>query len=433
MLEGLDKEMKIKKITRINSKIIIFIMLFFVCVQRFIESMGVPHVSIFILDGFNLLLLINLVQNNKIFLIVKKPLGLIHCIVFFIGIIVALLNLVKPMLIIWSLRNFLRFEVFFGACCCFLEENDLKRIFKILEYVFYLNVVVFCTQYVMGYRGDYLGGVFGTTTGANSFCNIFFIIICTYEIVLWFEKKERTIKVVFFIGFALLASALCEMKIFFVEIVVIVIMVFVIICFVEKKYSILIKGMVFAAVGVVGLFFGIQLMIRLYPNFADFFTIEGFLYHTTRASGYSGSGDLNRLTAINTINETLFNESPLLKVFGMGLGATEYSTSISVLVSDFYRKFEYLHYYWLSHAWMYLECGIIGLIGYITGFVFNGFSGLKKIKRSRRNKEDVSFIIVGVVMSFMAIILYFYNQSLRLECAYLLYFCYAIVYVKRKI
>lgn len=421
--------MKIRLFTKFNSKIIIYAMIIFVCMIRFLETLGLPHASIFLLDGFNLILLINLIRENKLFKIVSKPVGLFHILILFIGMITSVVNFVEPILVIWALRNILRFEIFFGACLSFLSEEDIKEIIKILKIIFFVNAVLFIGQYALGYRGDFLGGIFGTTTGANSYCNIFFLIICTYETVLWFERKEKTKNFMFYIGFSLVASALCEMKIFFVEIVAIVFFVFFIICLVEKKYKIIVKGIIFTIVGGIALFFGIQLMIKLYPNFANFFTIEGFLYHTTRESGYSGSGDLNRLTAIHTINNKLFNDSSILKIFGMGLGSTEYSTSISFLASNFYQGYKYLHYYWLSHAWMYLECGLIGLVGYIMGFIATGFVGTKEIKKLKNEKRSTEYAITGVVISFLCIILYLYNQSLRLECAYLLYFCLAAIFI----
>ena len=93
-------------------------------------------------------------------------------------------------------------------------------------------------------------------------------------------------------------------------------------------------------------------------------SVEGLTYILTRESGYTGFGDLNRLTAITSINRLgLFQSSLLNQILGLGLGGAEYSAGISFLQSAFYRSYEYLHYYWLSHAWMYIECGYLGLIG----------------------------------------------------------------------
>lgn len=420
--------MKVKIPAKLDSKLMIYLMILFVCLERLLESVGFPHSIIFLLDGMNAFLFMNLLQQKKYSLGKSDFIILFHVMIILISIFISIIYQVKPVLVLWGLRNYLRFYIFYEACKKFLVKEDLIHIYRLLKKLFYLHMIVFTSQYLFGYRGDYLGGIFGTATGANAYCNIFYIIICSYEVVLWFEKKEKFNIVFLIIGFSIISSALCEMKIFFVEIIMIVGIVFFIVCFIEKKYSIFLKGIFFIIIGLIVLWFGFQQMIKLYPNFADFFTIKGFLYHTTRDSGYSGVGDLNRLTAIKTINSKIFTESRWIRMIGMGLGSTEYSSSINILISNFYCKYEYLHYYWFSHAWMYLECGYVGLIGYITGFILNGFKGMKAVGRLQSNDDDAIFIITGTVLLFMTVLLYMYNQSLRLECAYLLYFSFAAIF-----
>jgi hypothetical protein len=152
-----------------------------------------------------------------------------------------------------------------------------------------------------------------------------------------------------------------------------------------------------------------------------------------RESGYTGSGDLNRLTAITSINKLeFFKESFTHRLFGIGLGGAEYSSSSAFLQSIFYRQYQYLHYYWFSHAWMYLECGYIGLIGYIFGFFSNVLVGIKVIRSMKRSYKDTSAVMTGVILSIMTALLYIYNQSLRLEAAYMLYFTFAAIFIEKR-
>ncbi len=416
--------MIIKIPEKLNCKITIEIMLVFVCIERFLESIGFPHIIIFLLDLANIYLLINLFDNKKTRKSLKNPIIITQIIIVFIGIIVAFLSGVKPILIVWAIRNLCRFWVFYCACIVFLKENDVVEIFNIFEILYYINLVFFILQYLLGYRGDHLGGLFGNAVGANAYCNIFLIIVCTYEIACWFNKKKSTFQFLLIVVTSILISATAEIKFFFVELACILSLIFIIDCFIKGNTKFVVRAILAIIVIGVLLLIGIVILGRMYPNFANFFTIDQFLYNNTRTSGYSGSGDLNRLTAIGEINRTVFSDSAINKVFGMGLGSTEYS-SWSFMTSEFYNEYSYMHYYWFSHAWMYLENGYIGLILYPVGFVINGFIGIKLLKKQRNNGAIFSVILTGVVLSFIILGVYLYNQSLRIECAYLLYFCFA--------
>lgn len=413
--------------TRLSCKNIIKLMLYFICFERLLESIGIPHSVIFILDVANIWLFLNIIVNKRIIKQIQNPIIATQLLVVTVGIIVALFNDINLFLIIWALRNLCRFWIFFIACKEFLKKDDIVCIFRTFIKIYVANFIVLLVQYLLGFRGDYLGGIFGTSTGANAYCNIFLLIVLTYEIVSWFEKKENNFAILGMISSSLFIAAITEMKIFFVEVVFIFIGAFILVCIIEGKIKVLLRALGIALIGVAVLLIGIRIMSTLYPNFANFFTVDQFIYHTTRESGYSGSGDLNRLTAIKTINESLFTESHIFyRFFGLGLGATEYG-SINILTSAFYKKYSYWHYFWFSHAWMYLEIGYFGLILYIIGFILNGMFGLKFIKRYKKNKIDTIILMTGIILSIITVILYMYNQSLRLEIAYLLYFCFAVM------
>ena len=66
-------------------------------------------------------------------------------------------------------------------------------------------------------------------------------------------------------------------------------------------------------------------------------------------NGYTNSGDLNRLTAIQELYSKFFKGDIIHTLFGFGLGNCEQS-SFSFLQSAFYNQYSYLHYRWFSHA-----------------------------------------------------------------------------------
>lgn len=427
--------LSIRMSSKLNSRITIKFMLVFICLERAIEMVGIPHSIIFLLDLLNIYLLLNIVVSHGAGKIIKNRMVQIHLIVFLITISVALFNGVGVLLIIWALRNLLRFYIFFGACLIYLKQNDVQSIYGLLEKLFYLNIVLVVLQYIRGYRGDFLGGIFGITTGANAYSNVFLLLVCTYNIAKLFEKKEKPVKVILLILLSFILCILTEIKVFFFEIVLIVVLNVVIIGIVERKYKVLIKGFVIAVLVVVCVFFSAGFIAKMYPSVSnsEFLSIEGLKYILTRETGYTGLGDLNRLTAIGSLNKLpYFKEAFSHRFFGMGLGAAEYSNSSILLQSSFYTQYGHLHYYWFLHAWMYIECGYLGLFGYLAGFFANIPFGIKTIRQRKKLMLDTSSVVGGIVLVIMTVMLYIYNQSLRLESAYLLYFAFAAIFIGGK-
>ena len=413
----------------------IFGMILFVIFERLLESVGVPHSIIFLLDIANLYLFANLLVEYKLHRLFTASIVKIHFIIFALGIIVAILNGVKPQLIIWSIRNFLRFYIFFMACVIYLNDKDIDIFYELLTIFFYINIIILLIQYAMGYRGDFLGGLFGTQTGANTYNNILQLILCTFYISHWFEKKSGAVKAILVIISSLLISIITETKVFLFELVLIIGLSVLVIGIVERKYKVLVKGFLIGIIAACGIILSAKYIAILYPSLSnsDFMSVKGLIYILTRESGYTGSGDLNRLTAITSINKLEYFQSNLLhQLFGLGFGSAEFSSKISFLQSVFYKNYQYLHYYWFSHAWMYIECGYLGLIGYMFGFFSNIPIGIKVVRLLKWYGKDTTAVITGIVISIMTLLLCIYNQTLRIEIAYLLYFVFAGIYIKGK-
>ena len=81
---------------------------------------------------------------------------------------------------------------------------------------------------------------------------------------------------------------------------------------------------------------------------------------------------------------------------------------------------------------MYIECGYLGLIGYMLGFFSIVPTGVKIVRMLKKRGLDASVVVTGMVISILTLLLYIYNQTLRLEAAYLIYFVFAGIYVKGK-
>lgn len=407
----------------------IYGMVLFILFFRFFEDFGLPHSAVFVLDGVNLLFFLNLIISKRIKKYLCVPLVKWQTIMILVGILISMSFMVSPIHVLWSLRNLLRFIVFYIACAEYLSINDVDMLFALLEKVFWLNFVLFLTEFFFfNLRGDYLGGIFGTKTGSNAYLNIFLLVIMAYEIALWLNKKVSTAKLCAYLGTALVECALCELKVFFIEAVLLLGILIFMDLIVRKRIGFLKRLFFLAFMLVLMVTFTNYIMGIIYPNFADFFTVQELVEHTTRPGGYSNSGDLNRLTFFKTINETLFLK-PIQRVFGMGLGSAEYSSAISILMSPIYKQYNHWRYYWFSSAWMYLECGYIGMFLYLFGFFSEGLLGLRYAKRVKEDPKQYGYRLMSSSLCAMAFVLFLYNQSLRLEIAYLLYLSIAVGHI----
>ena len=118
---------------------------------------------------------------------------------------------------------------------------------------------------------------------------------------------------------------------------------------------------------------------------------------------------------------------PLQQIFGMGLGNCDLS-ELSIFNSTFHQKYEFLHYSWFSSAMMFLETGFVGIAIYISFFVICLKRAVSDLKSGMGNKL---FCQLTVIMAVMCIVLFFYNSSLRIESAYMVYFVLALPFMVR--
>lgn len=291
--------------------------------------------------------------------------------------------------------------------------------------MFWINATICIVQYViLGKSQDYLGGIFGVQKGCNGYMNIFFVIITIKSVLYYLADMEEIQQCVLKCGTAMGLAALAELKCFYVELVIIIAAAVLITDFSWKKVLII-------AVSILGGFLGLNLLISLFPEFRDFFSVEGMLALTTNESGYTGRGDVNRLNSISIISKR-FLTTPISRIVGMGLGNCE-TASYRLFNTPFYLKHSHLHYTWFSTAFVFIETGYVGLTFFYSFFVMIFFIGNRRAKRSD-SKEEKVFCQISMIASLCAVLIGVYNSSLRFEPAYMMYFVLSFpLIVERKI
>lgn len=291
---------------------------------------------------------------------------------------------------LWGVRNNFRFyAAFFGFLL--LEKQEREGIWRSLEGLFWVNFGLVLGQFlIFGRKGDYLGGLFGTEKGCNGGLNLFLLTMVAKSLL---STEEGDGCALAKCAVSLLISALAELKFFFVEFAVLLVLT----GFRRKK------AVAFWAV--LALAGGVLLMERCFPEFAGWMRFSSILETAADPAGYASAGDLNRLNAIPEIDRRVFL-SGWDKVFGLGLGNCDVS-GFSFLTTPFSKWYDHLHYSWMSHAFWYLEGGWLGIVFFFGFFCQVWLENPGKYSRS-----------LAVLCLFIGI----YNASLRTEAAFLVYF-----------
>lgn len=322
----------------------------------------------------------------------------------------------SPLYYLWGLRNNFRFYAGFFAFAAFLKPEDVKDYWKLLDKLFWVDVVVSICQFqFMGIDGDRLGGLFSTETGGNGYTNIFFLIIVTKAIIFYLEKREKLGKCLAKCGAALAVAAMAELKFFFVEFLLVIALAVLVTSFSWRKLAVTMGGLAGIALCSV-------LLTNLFPYWSGWFSLEWFLEAASSDRGYTSSGDLNRLNAIAQINELWLNDG-WQQLFGLGLGNCD-TASYAILNTPFFEAYGNMHYTWISYAMMYLETGWIGLVFYWGFFVLVYFR-VRRIER-KSDAEIRTYCRIARIMAVLCVGISIYNSSLRTEAGYMAYFVLAV-------
>ena len=339
----------------------------------------------------------------------------IFLVITWIGFII---NSVPIKYYLWGFRNNFRFFVFFLACIKFLDAEDIGDYMRLLNKLFYLHFAVAMIQYyVFGINQDCLGGIFGTQDGNNGFSLLFMLIIVTYSLLGYLARREKLVTFAVKGIMAMLIAAYSELKVFFVMYILIVVLSLLFTNFSFKK--LLIMGL-----AIVGISVGVDLLVKVFPDWAGWFTWDAIMDMAGSSDGYTGGGDLNRLTAIPTV-WTRFLNTRSSQLFGLGLGNCD-NASFSFLITPFYERYNHLHYNWFSSSFTLLETGLLGFGVYILFFVMT-FRGAAK-RQKNKGAENI-YCQLAKVMSVVSIALIIYNSSMRTESGYMMYFILALPFI----
>ncbi|MGO2765979.1 MAG: 3-phosphoshikimate 1-carboxyvinyltransferase [Streptococcus thermophilus] len=388
-----------------------------------VYTLGLPRSLLYIGDILTIWsFVLALYKNSKRnFLIPSEFLLLV--VFMLLGVFNAFVNSEPILLVVWGLRNILRYFLFLYSCYVLLEIQDIENVLKFLWKIFWLSIPLctierFFVHYPAGtIIGDMVGGVFWNYSGCNLPLNIILCICIIDSARGFFADNIKLPRFVITCVMAMYMAATAELKVFFVEFAVIIIVSAIVARAKWNKVLVMFIGALFFSQAI-SLF--VTLNASTSYDYSAIFSVNGFIEYATRQSGYNGTGDVNRLTGIATIWKQLFEGNLEKCLFGIGLGNAEYT---NFFASDFYRKYGYMNYQWFHMIWMFIENGLIGILIYISFFI-------KTLKKSFAIRKEDEYASIAAISIVIMLLLYIYNNSLRVEASgYLMFMILSVPYI----
>lgn len=413
--------LKVRKIKINSATLCIFIVLYVYFIGFFITYFKIPESSLYISDV--LLIMFFLINIKKLYktLFTSNLILLTQILVILIicGTFPLIINNGSFLRWIWALRNWGRFFLYFIICISALTKKELERFYNFTLKLFHINSIIIIFQFLFMQNilsQDQMNGLVGRNISGT---NIILILSATAIIsAKYFSKQKKLKDTLIVICEGLLVSILSELK----AVVFFIFLIFFFIMFLNLKLTKkqIIRLIFFIIVAIILIIVAMNMIVKIYPRFANILTFQGIYDEIANPDGYGFSGKIDRLTAIKVINEDFFNQRNLLtKFFGLGIGNAEYS-SFDFLTSDFYRQngnsYGYLNF---TISMIYLETGYIGLILFIATIFILLIIAVKYLKNCN-NLNDSYMFNIGIAELLIILLFIIYNNLQRTDMSLIL-------------
>lgn len=306
--------------------------------------------------------------------------------------------------------NYFRFYIFYLACITFLNVEHVKKMVHIIWVVFIINIFICLYEFfVLGCKMDFLGGSFGYIYGGNSGLNILLCVVTPIIVCDYIQKKISQKKLAFFVAVLLLIAAAGELKIFFIEFIVMTAF-----CMIMLKPNA--NTVKLILISIAFLILMVNLLDMLFPG-----SMETLLNPEDTTSyltnGYV-TGSLGRFSMFGQLEKLFYGKYPLTKYFGFGLGMFDATSSAPLAI-----HYSYLQVGWFGNATILLNSGYVGLISLYVFLICTLVRGFAAFLRDKTN----TVLVMSISMTGIAIICMWYNATMSsASTGYLMYFLFAI-------
>lgn len=413
---------------KITPKGLIYFQIVFSLLYKTIEIIGVNVEKLnYVLHLVAICLLFFIIRDKdkKIGKYVKFESAIIWILlsVTFVGIFIMplcyadLLSNVALGVYVKGLLNFYRFFIFFFAVIKYLTYDDVEKIFNLLEKLFWLNMILcFFEYFVLGCEQDFLGGIFGISYGGNVGLNILLCFFSALYALKYLNKKVSLVQFMAIEVICVLIATMAELKIYYIELIVIMILAVVLV----KPNRNTIK-IILASVLILGV--GLYALSIIFPRQLE------ILANSDKLSNYAGgsyvTGSLGRMTMFQELEGIFFQDYPLVRFFGFGIGTFDPTSS-----SYWSDEYMYLRAEWFGNSYILLNLGYVGLVAmylFYINLVRRAFSGRKEYREGKLYMNLVIIMIVIIVVS-----MWYNNTIMTANIAYLLNMVIAIPIIVKK-
>lgn len=391
-----------------------------------------PTAISYLMDFMCLILLYAVLRNLEL---TKRTLGStggIIALMLIESVISFCFNIYNPLVFVWGIRTLFRFVLYFVASSCYSDKDTVEKILTFLYIVVLLTVPLVTIQSMQGYGLDATTGFFSlgkATRGGSSGMNMLLTVVCTYAILQYFEKKWSLFKMMAGVFAGVYIAALGELKIFYFELLLIIVLsVFLTKMSLKKGFGIVFLSVIFLM--------GLSIYQTTYGN-GYYYQVRGYTFFSWEAvqdyigltgESYGSFNSLNRATAIPYVwNNFLVDGAQ--KLFGLGTGYAD-TVSSDVFSSGFLSAHSGLGYqFWFVS----LELANIGVVGLLLFYVLFVMAYKKAMKGKKIDEDNRVLYATAQIMIIICVITTFYNQALIIDIAApIMYFCMSIPYCLQK-
>jgi hypothetical protein len=321
---------------------------------------------------------------------------------------------VSPLLAMWGVRNYGRFFLFYYLCKKTFSQSNYQKIVSWLIKLFPIHFLIVAYQiFVEHLSYDFLGGIFGKYQGCASGLMIYYGLVIIILFTQYDRKEIKFHTMLVYLAIILCTAAIAELKALFLYFIVML-----------AFYGLIsrdkIKAACVLAFGVVGVLFALQILIKYFPQYSNFFNVDkiiAVLMDKDASYTYREGLDIGRSSVFSKLEPIIIQwGGNVARWFGLGLGNGEFSGSFNFLNSDFFNAYPKSNYNYFSLSFLFVETGYIGTIAYVAFFCMNELIALKNYLKTKN-----ATTLMGVFLPLMCFFLLYYNSSLRTNFAYIVF------------
>lgn len=316
---------------------------------------------------------------------------------FIIGIAAGFIDQANPLSVLWGAHFYICYLfLIIGMWKCF-EPEDIIKLRKILIQGLFINLLAVVVEvFILGIRGDLLGGTFiGNAIGYSFMMPCLFIMAAEY----FREAIDIKVFVISIAGVVFFALA-GEVKFVYFTLPVII-------------YSIYIFLKRFTYRHIAVLFIGYIALIPTYQYFMQFFYGQDYIdqvftteYVEKETSSTGFGGAFNRTTSIE-MSMLYLLQDPTSMVIGHGFGA---SSTSGLFVNEFANKHQYLVYQYFSPSYLLAEVGWTGFLLFIAIHILLLLAFFRWYRYYKDDEIMRYWTTIGICSTLMQFLIIWYNN-----------------------